>query len=196
MATYYHILGHGNEPTSSEHHYRTVAISRARPSDTVIEVRYDCRLPVIAQLTQIARSITNGKGDILVGHSLGGLYALAMESMDRKICRLVLLNPSLYPDVTLAGQLGHEDEMRRVTPEQLHDLARLRTIILGRDHPLTGVSVHCEGDVKLQQWHRMFTRTLSRRGISAVMVPGGTHSGIHEKALKAALDLEIDTNTQ
>lgn len=184
-------------PASDVPHHRTEKLRSLVPEGTSVkEIRYDCRLPVADQLGQVASQLNPydpNSNDVLVGHSLGALYALVMEQHAR-IRRLILLNPSLIPHVTLREQLSSVDEMRRVTRDQLSDWHAIYTdIVYSRTSALTGVAVLCDGDEKLRLHYPMFCAMLAKRGMSVQFASGGTHSAIPDSALVNAIHRELMT---
>ena len=193
MATYFHILGHGNSTDYSKPHRRTVLLrSMVGAEDTVEEVRYDCSRTVSAQLDQINMRISRymRPDPVLVGHSLGGFYAFIM-ARHLQIKRMILLNPSLFPGDSLRKQLGEDTpKERRVTLDQLADWVHLSNHLTASRAPATGVALFCEGDDKLRQYHPRFSGLLQRMGMTTMFAAGGDHSNIPAEDLLRAIEAE------
>ena len=94
----------------------------------------------------------------VVGSSLGGYYATWIA--ERVDCRVVLLNPAVYPDRDLAHHLGtqpvyHTNETVEVKPEYLAELQTLATGPVTR--PERYLLVAATGDEVLD-WREMVAR--------------------------------------
>ena len=125
----------------------------------------------------------------VIGSSLGGYYANYLA--ENWHCRAVVLNPSVYPGRTLAGQTGvhtlyHSDEPFTFLPEYVDELAEFAT---GKPaHPDRYYLLACKGDEVLD-WRDMADWYAGSHGR---ILEGGDH-GISdfERWLPEVLDFAL-----
>ena len=112
----------------------------------------------------------------VVGSSLGGFYATRLA--EQTGCRVVLLNPAVYPARDLAKYIGeqtswHDPEERFFfRPEHVDELRALEALPATTGNPEQWLAIVAQGDEVLD-WREMTGRTPHAR---TVLLPGSDHA--------------------
>lgn len=112
----------------------------------------------------------------VVGSSLGGFYATRLA--EQTGCRVVLLNPAVYPARDLAKYIGeqaswHDPEERFFfRPEYVDELRALEALPATTGNPAQWLAIVAQGDEVLD-WREMTGRTPHAR---TVLLPGSDHA--------------------
>jgi hypothetical protein len=112
----------------------------------------------------------------VVGSSLGGFYATRLA--EQTGCRVVLLNPAVYPARDLAKYIGeqtswHDPEERFFfRPEYVDELRVLEALPATTGNPEQWLAIVAQGDEVLD-WREMTGRTPHAR---TVLLPGSDHA--------------------
>lgn len=126
---------------------------------------------------------------MLMGSSLGGFYAQYLAGIIENVCALVLINPCLEPEVTLASQVG--EQVNTVTGETFYfgvdDLEDFSQFDVGPQNLFKPALVLLdEGDEIID--YRFAQQKYKGRG-KVIVYPGGDHWFRHLNEAIPEIDL-------